>query len=127
MQIACRFEENESGAQFHQPELFRLFNMAIPCDTILIERVDRISRMKTDDWGKLKYLMEHKRLKVASLDLPTSYQFMNLTDKFIERMLTPLNSMMLDMIATISKKITQKIEGLLIEGKRYSQIDCPLQ
>lgn len=34
LQIACWFEENESGAQLHRPELFRLLNVAMPGDII---------------------------------------------------------------------------------------------
>ncbi|OHT23736.1 resolvase [Providencia stuartii] len=153
LQIACWFEENESGAQLHRPELFRLLNVAMPGDIILVEQVDRISRLNTDDWEKLKYLIGHKGLKVVSLDLPTSYQFMNRTDEFTERMLAALNSMMLDMLAAVARKdyedrrrrqaqgvqkakqagkykgrpinkiLHQKIEGLLREGKSYSQIE----
>lgn len=153
LQIACWFEENESGAQLHRPELFRLLNVAMSGDIILVEQVDRISRLNTDDWEKLKYLIGNKGLKVVSLDLPTSYQFMNRTDEFTERMLAALNSMMLDMLAAVARKdyedrrrrqaqgvqkakqegkykgrpinkiLHQKIEGLLMEKKSYSQIE----
>ncbi|WP_350223692.1 hypothetical protein [Proteus vulgaris] len=91
--------------------------------------------------------------KVVSLDLPTSYQFMSRTDEFTERMLAALNSMMLDMLAAVARKdyedrrrrqaqgvqkakqegkykgrpvnkiLHQKIEGLLMEKKSYSQIE----
>lgn len=104
LQIACWFEENESVAQLHRPELFRLLNVTMPSDIILVEQVDRISRLNTDDWEKLKYLIGHKGLKVVSLDLPTSYNFMNRTDEFTERMLAALNSMMLDMLAAVARK-----------------------
>ncbi|MEX6281171.1 hypothetical protein [Providencia hangzhouensis] len=69
--------------------------------------MDRISRLNTDDWEKLKYLIGHKGLKVVSLDLPTSYQFMNRTDEFTERMLAAFNSMMLDMLAAVQERITK--------------------
>lgn len=104
LQIACWFEENESGAQLHRPELFRLLNVAMPGDIILVEQVDRISRLNTDDWEKLKYIIGHKGLKIVSLDLPTSYQFMSSADAFTERMLTALNGMMLDMLAAVARK-----------------------
>ncbi|WP_438872512.1 hypothetical protein [Providencia hangzhouensis] len=60
--------------------------------------------MNTDDWEKLKYLIGHKGLKVVSYNLPTSYQFMNRTDEFTERMLAAFNSMMLDMLAAVARK-----------------------
>ncbi|EOD5329583.1 recombinase family protein [Vibrio parahaemolyticus] len=151
--VAAWFEENESGAQLHRPELFRLLNIAMPGDIILVEQVDRISRLNTKDWEQLKHLIANKGLKVVALDLPTSHQFMNQTDEFTERMLAALNSMMLDMLAAVARKdyedrrrrqaqgvqkakqagkykgrpvnvkLHQKIEGLLREGKSYSQIE----
>ncbi|AOM42759.1 recombinase family protein [Xenorhabdus hominickii] len=152
VQVTCWFEENESGAQLHRPELFRLLDVAMSGDVILVEQVDRLSRLNTADWEKLKYMINHKGLKVVSLDLPTSYQFMKNTDDFTERMLTALNSMMLDMLAAIArkdyedrrrrqaqgvkkakregkykgrpvdKKLHQKIEDLLRGQKSYSYI-----
>ncbi len=152
VQVACWFEENESGARLHRPELFRLLDVAMPGDVLLVEQVDRLSRLNGSDWEKLKYIISHKALKVVSLDLPTSYQFMKSPDEFTERMLTALNSMMLDMLAAVArkdyedrrrrqaqgvkkarqegkykgrpvdKKLHQKIEGLLREKKSYNAI-----
>ncbi len=152
-QVACWFEENESGAQLKRPELFRLLDIAISGDVILVEQVDRISRLNTQDWEKLKLMINKKGLKVVSLDLPTSYQFMSNTDDFTERMLSALNGMMLDMLAAVARKdyedrrrrqaqgvqraklegkykgrpintkLHNKIEGLLRENKSYSQIE----
>ncbi|MGF1803783.1 recombinase family protein [Aliivibrio sifiae] len=152
-QVACWFEENESGAQLKRPELFRLLDIAISGDVILVEQVDRISRLNTQDWEKLKLMINKKGLKVVSLDLPTSYQFMSNTDDFTERMLSALNGMMLDMLAAVARKdyedrrrrqaqgvqraklegkyrgrpinmkLRSKIEGLLRENKSYSQIE----
>ncbi|MCW8349193.1 recombinase family protein [Vibrio sp. ZSDZ65] len=80
--IACWFEENESGAQLHRPELFRLLDVAMAGDIILIEQVDRISRLNSKDWEQLKSIIANKGLKVVALDLPTSHQFMNSADEF---------------------------------------------
>ncbi|CEF30942.1 Resolvease/recombinase (fragment) [Xenorhabdus nematophila str. Websteri] len=105
VQVACWFEENESGARLHRPELFRLLDVAMPGDVLLVEQVDRLSRLNTSDWEKLKYMISHKGLKVVSLDLPTSHQFMKGSDEFIERMLTALNNMMLDMLAACPERL----------------------
>ncbi|MGR5488999.1 recombinase family protein, partial [Vibrio alfacsensis] len=40
--VAYWFEENESGARLHRPELFRLLDIAMAGDIILVEQVDRI-------------------------------------------------------------------------------------
>lgn len=80
LNIACWFEENESGASLKRPELFRLLDVAQPGDVLLVEQVDRISRLDSHDWETLKSLINQKRIKVVSIDLPTSYQFMKNTD-----------------------------------------------
>lgn len=41
--VAAWFEENEYGAQLHRSELFRLLNIAMLGNIILIEKVVRIS------------------------------------------------------------------------------------
>lgn len=44
------------------------------------------------------------RIRVVSLDLPTSHQLLNIQDEFTARMFEAMNSMMLDMLAAISRK-----------------------
>ena len=43
--IASFFIENESGATLNRPELFRLLDIAQADDIILVEQIDRISRL----------------------------------------------------------------------------------
>ena len=68
--ISAFFEENESGATLHKPELFRLLEIAQKGDIVLVEQIDRISRLKDDDWNSLKSTIKVKGLRVVSLDLP---------------------------------------------------------
>ena len=91
LHIACWFEENESGASLKRPELFRLLDVAQPGDVLLVEQVDRISRLDSEDWETLKTQINQKGIKVVSIDLPTSYQFMKNSDTFTERMMSALN------------------------------------
>ncbi|ASI21482.1 TPA: recombinase family protein [Aeromonas salmonicida] len=98
------FEENESGATFNRPELFRLLELARPGDILLAEQVDRISRLASDDWERLKGLIKGKGIRVVALDLPTSWAMLIPGDSFQERMLSAINDMMLDMLAAIARK-----------------------
>jgi len=99
------FVENESGATLKRPELFRLLEIAQQGDILLVEQVDRISRLNTHDWERLKSQIKNKGIIIVSLDLPTSHQFMETTtDDFTQRMLTAINSMMLDMLAAVARK-----------------------
>lgn len=103
--IASRYVENESGANLQRPELFRLLNDAQHGDILLLEQVDRLTRLSADDWGKLKGLISARGVKVVSLDLPTSYTAMTTaTDDISERILQAVNAMMLDVLAAVARK-----------------------
>lgn len=103
--VSSWFEENESGAILKRPELFRLLEIAQQGDILLVEQVDRISRLGTQDWELLKSIITTKGIAVVALDLPTSYQFMKIdSDEFTKRMLVAINSMMLDMLAAVARK-----------------------
>ena len=103
--ISGWFIENESGATLKRPELFRLLDIAQRGDILLVEQVDRISRLNSQDWGRLKSKITDKGIIIVALDLPTSHQFLRTTtDDFTQRMLTAINSMMLDMLAAVARK-----------------------
>ena len=42
-------------------------------DVLLVEQVDRLSRLTADDWEKLKIELTARRVRVVALDLPTSW------------------------------------------------------
>lgn len=103
--ISGWFIENESGATLKRPELFRLLDIAQRGDILLVEQVDRISRLNSPDWELLKSKITNKGIIIVALDLPTSHQFINIrNDGFTQRMLTAINSMMLDMLAAVARK-----------------------
>lgn len=104
LKVASWYVENESGASLARPELFRLLSDCHPGDILLVEQVDRLSRLNADDWSKLKAEITAKRVRVVALDLPTSYQLANSGDDFTSRMLDAINGMMLDMLAAIARK-----------------------
>jgi DNA invertase Pin-like site-specific DNA recombinase len=104
-EISAWFTENVSGATLKRPELFRLLEIAQKGDVLLVEQVDRISRLKSDDWTTLKNTILSKDIRIVALDLPTSHQLMKSdTDEFTERMLDAVNGMLLDMLAAVSRK-----------------------
>lgn len=101
--IAAFYIENESGASLQRPALFELIADATSGDILLIEQVDRLSRLNEADWTKLKRLLNEKHIKVVALDLPTSWM-MTSADETTARMFDAINSMMLDMLAAIARK-----------------------
>lgn len=107
--ISAWFIENESGAKLERAELFRLLDTAEPGDVILIEQIDRITRLSEEDWHKLKSTILDNGIKVISMDLPTSYNFSKIDDEFQKWILSAVNSMMLDiLVATARRSIKSK-------------------
>jgi DNA invertase Pin-like site-specific DNA recombinase len=104
LKIAAYYTENESGAKLQRPELFRLLSDCHPGDILLVEQVDRLSRLNDTDWKRLRAEIAAKGVCVVALDLPTSHQLANATDEFTGRMLEAVNGMMLDMLAAIARK-----------------------
>ncbi|XUA17732.1 recombinase family protein [Citrobacter sp. OP27] len=96
--------ENESGSKLDRPELFRILESAQKGDVLLIEQVDRLSRLNADDWLKLRSTITEKGIRVVALDLPTSHMLAAHGDEFTGRMLDAINGMMLDMLAAIARK-----------------------
>ena len=105
-QIACYYTENVSGTKLDRPELNRLLSDAQDGDVLLLEQVDRLTRLKDADWKNLKRRIEDKGLSVVSLDLPTSHQALTqqAQDGFTGAMLKAINAMLLDMLAAIARK-----------------------
>ena len=103
--MAAWYVENESGAKLSRPELFRLLNDAQPGDILLVEQVDRLSRLTTGDWEKLKAELIARHVRVVALDLPTSWMMAtNNADEFTGRMFEAINGMLLDMLAAVARK-----------------------
>jgi DNA invertase Pin-like site-specific DNA recombinase len=103
--VSAWFVEHESGATLKRPELFRLLDIAQRGDVLLVEQVDRISRLNSEDWKLLKSQITSKGIIIVALDLPTSHQFIKPNgDEFTQRMLSAINGMMLDMLAAVARK-----------------------
>jgi DNA invertase Pin-like site-specific DNA recombinase len=126
MQIASWYVENESGATLTRPELFRLLADCHPGDILLVEQVDRLSRLKPDDWERLKTELATRKVRVVALDLPTSWAMATgKVDEFTSRMFEAINSMLLDVLAAVARKDyddrrrrqTQGIEKAMAEGR----------
>lgn len=105
LQIVAWYTENESGAKLARPELFRLLADAHDGDILLVEQVDRLSRLTEVDWQKLKAELATRHVRVVALDLPTSWLMAaKAGDEFTGRMFAAINGMLLDMLAAIARK-----------------------
>lgn len=104
LRVAASYVENESGAKLARPELFRLLADSKPGDVLLIEQVDRLSRLTSSDWQKLRAELDARQVRVVALDLPTSWSLAAPGDEFTGRMFQALNSMLLDVLAAVARK-----------------------
>ena len=104
LRIAARYTENESGAKLQRPELFRLLADCRAGDVMLIEQVDRLSRLTEADWRQLRSEIDAKQVRIVALDLPTSWSLARADDEFTGRMLSAINGMLLDMLAAVARK-----------------------
>ena len=104
LRIVARYTENESGAKLKRPELFRLLADSQAGDVLLIEQVDRLSRLTEADWRQLRAEIDLKQVRIVALDLPTSWSLAKADDEFTGRMLSAVNGMLLDMLAAVARK-----------------------
>jgi DNA invertase Pin-like site-specific DNA recombinase len=105
LQIVAWYVENESGAKLARPELFRLLADACEGDILLIEQVDRLSRLTASDWETLKVKLAAKHIRVVALDLPTSWMMATSNrDDFTARIFEAINGTLLDMLAAVARK-----------------------
>lgn len=77
--IASYYRENISGTKLDRPELGRLLMDSHHNDILLVEQIDRLTRLINSDWMTLKKQIEQHELRIVSLDVPTSWQ--TLSDK----------------------------------------------
>lgn len=104
--IASFYFENESGASLKRPELMRLISDASDGDIILVEQIDRLARLTKQDWETLKGILSTKNLAIVSPELPTSWLALtpSSSSEFTRSIVSSVNSMLLDMLAAVSRK-----------------------
>lgn len=104
LRVAATYVENESGAKLDRPRLWDLLNDSRPGDVLLVEQVDRLSRLTEPDWRRLRAEIDTRQVRVVALDLPTSWTLAAPADEFTGRMFSAMNSMLLDVLAAVARK-----------------------
>lgn len=107
LSIIGTYTENISGTKLNRPQLNALLDAAQPGDVLLVESVDRLSRLSQGDWSKLKAVIEAKGLRLVVADLPTSHQLID--DQGITgQIMKVINSMLVDLMATMARLDQEK-------------------
>ena len=115
------YVENYSGTKLDRPELNKLLSEANQGDTLLVERIDRLSRLTQRDFQELKRRIQEKGLRLVVADLPTTYQMIQTSDSITYSILELINNMLIDLLATMArldneKRIERIKQGLARSG-----------
>nr|WP_290366724.1 recombinase family protein [Citrobacter youngae] len=94
------YVENYSGTKLDRPELNKLLSEANQGDTLLVESIDRLSRLTQRDFQELKRRIQEKGLRLVVADLPTTYQMIQTSDSITHSILELINNMLIDLLAT---------------------------
>jgi DNA invertase Pin-like site-specific DNA recombinase len=131
------YVENESGTKLDRPVLNDLLDKAENGDTLLVESVDRLSRLKQDEFEVLKGRIKEKGLKLVVADLPTTHVLLNTDDAITSSILNLVNNLLIDLLATMARldnekrieRIKQGLErsgykptGKTADGKKHQRI-----
>ena len=75
-------------------------------DIILVESIDRLTRLTSQEWDILKLMILQKGLQITSLDLPTSHMALGIEsqDDTTRSILNAVNNMLIDILATMACK-----------------------
>ena len=111
--------ENESGTKLNRPILNRLLNESMAGD-ILIESVDRLSRLQQADFEILKQQIKDKGLRLIVSDLPTTHMQIKHSDTITTSLLELINNMLIDLLATMARLDNEKRRERIIQGLQRS-------
>ncbi|HFG6922835.1 TPA: recombinase family protein [Acinetobacter baumannii] len=100
--------ENYSGTKLDRPQLNRLLEEAEQGDVLLVESVDRLSRLTQENFEILKTRIKEKGLRLVVADLPTSYIQFESQGEITSSILNFLNNMLIDLLATMARLDNEK-------------------
>lgn len=103
LRIAKFYVENESGAKLERPRLNELLEDCSEGDILLIEDIDRLTRLKADDWEILRNRIAMKKIKIVAVNVPTTHMQMNNND-FTAAILSAVNTMLIELLATVARR-----------------------
>ncbi|MDY1353363.1 recombinase family protein [Pseudomonas aeruginosa] len=121
--IAAEYVDNVSGAKADRPALKRLLKDAREGDVLLVESIDRLTRLPEGEWKTLRGAIDSIGLRIVALDLPTSHLGMKPTqgDQFTSRMLAAINELMVEMMAAIARKDYEQRRTRQAQGIRKAK------
>ena len=102
--ITAFFTENETGTTLSRPELIRLLDICAPGDAIVIESIDRLTRLTDSDWQTLKSELADKRIRIIAIDVPTTHSLVDASDEITGAIMRLINNLIIDLMAIFARK-----------------------
>jgi DNA invertase Pin-like site-specific DNA recombinase len=112
--------ENHTGTKLERPQLNKLLGESEHGDILLVESVDRLSRLTQDDFSTLKQRIKDKGLRLIVQDLPTTHALINVTDDITGAVLNVVNNMLIDLLATMARLDNEKRKERIKQGLERS-------
>ena len=109
----AEYVENYSGTKLDRPSLTKLLDDANQDDILLVESVDRLSRLSQDDFAILKQRIKDKGLRLVVADLPTTH---TINVGMTGEILNVVNNMLIDLLATMAKLDNDKRRERIKQG-----------
>lgn len=109
------YSENISGMRLDRPVLNRLLDESAAGDILLVESVDRLSRLTQDNFEILKQRIKERGLRLVVYDLPmTQGDFGG--DDFAGNVIGLINGLLIDLMATMARVDNETRRRRVIEG-----------
>ena len=102
LRIASFYIETGSGLSLERPQLMKLIQDAKKGDILLVESVDRLSRLPLADWQELKRLMSEKILKIVVVDIPSTHILTDINNELADSIIAAMNGMLIDILAAVA-------------------------
>ena len=102
VRIASFYIENQSGSKLDRVELSRLIEDSHQEDILLIEKVDRLSRLPYEQWKLLKRQLIDAGIHIVVIDQPMTHGILNnnVEGSMISKVLTEF---MIDLAAAMAR------------------------
>ena len=124
LSIVGVYAENISGTKLNRPELLTLLDTAESGDVLLVESVDRLSRLSQADWDTLKATIKAKGLRLVVADLPTSHMLVE-AKGITGQIMDVINNMLIDLMATMARLDQEKRVERIKQGLENKRLADP--
>ena len=114
------YYEKESGSKLDRPQLLALLDFAHKGDAILVEQVDRLSRLNAEDWEVLKAKIKEKGLLILSPELPSLTEIIKQDNAILSLIGNFLSELVLELLVTTARKDLEDRKRRCNEGRKIA-------